>query len=271
MSDLQKGTLLRDGYGNPIGSLRNAINTHNADVHQNPINHYFYQSLATYTLSVPIAAQDISMTLTSVTGIVAGSRLHLTDSSTQNHDHDLLLVISVVGNVVTVNRPIDKAYAIATTSITRVNIDINTSGTVASPQIYILYPSPGEVWHLTSIDFSMTDATAMDDSTFGGLPQLANGVVIRAHDLVTGNYETFSHWRYNSAFNVDGFQTTYASKAPSGSFGYSGSLDFNQRYEAIVRLANTATESIQMELLVQDNLTGLSTFRIKAHGHIETT
>lgn len=271
MPDLQKPTWAMDGYGSPIGSLRGALNIHNADVHQTPINHYFYQNLGAYTLSLPINAQDSSMTLTSVTGIVAGSRLHLTDSSNLNHDHDLLLVISVVGNVVSVNRPIDKAYAVATTSVTRVNIDINTSGTVAAPQVYTLLPSPGEVWHLTSMDFSMTDATAMDDSTFGGLVQLTNGVVVRQHDVMNNSYETFSHWRYNSAFNVDGFITNYASKAPSGVYGYSGSLDFNQRYESIVRLANTATEVVQMEVLVQDNLTGLSTFRMKVHGHIETS
>lgn len=270
MSDLQKPTWARDGYGNPIGSLKGALNTHDADVHTSPTNHYFFQDLANYTLALPIASQNTSLTVTNATGVVVGSRLHLTDTSNNNHDHDILLVTVVVGNVITVNRPIDKAYAVATTIVTRVTVEMTVLGSLASPQSFKLLPSPGEVWHLTSLDFSITDNVAMDDATFGGVPQLTNGTVIRLVDSVNSIYETFSHWRSNSSFNKDGFLTVYSSKAPSGVYGFSGSLDFHTRYGAIVRLANTTTETIYMEVLIQDDLSSLSTFEIKVHGHIET-
>lgn len=270
MSDLQKPTWARDGYGNPIGSLKGALNTHDADVHTNPVNHFVYQELATYTLSLPITSQNISLTVTNATGIIIGSRLHITDNANTNHDHDILLVTNVVGNVVTVNRPIDKSYAVATTVVKRVSIELNILGSLASPQSFRLFPSPNEVWHLTSLDFTMTDNVAMDDSTFGGLTQLTNGVVIRAVDVVNGGYETFSVWRTNASFVRDGFLTAYSSKAPAGVYGYNGSLDFHQKYGSIVRLANTATETSYVEVLIQDDLSGLSTFEIKFHGHIET-
>jgi len=270
MPDLRRPTWAMDGSGNPLGSLKGALNTHDADVHWFPTNHYFYQNVANYALSTPVTSQATSMTLTSVVGLAIGNRLHVTDTANNNHDHDILLITNIVGNVVTINRPIDKDYAVATTVVTKVNIEINGVGSLASPQIYTVLPSPGEVWHLTSMDFTMTDNVAMDDATFGGLPQLANGVVIRAKDTINGAYETFSHWRSNSSFSLDGFLTSYSSKAPSGVYGYIGSLDFHQRYGAIVRLANTATETTFMEVLVQDDLSGLSSFRIKVHGHIET-
>lgn len=270
MADLWKSTWARDGYGNPINSLRGALNIHDADVHIYPINHYIYQVLTTYTLASPIASQATSFTLTNATGLVAGNRLHLTDTANNDHDHDILMVISVVGNVVTVNRPIDFAYAVATTTVDKVAIDMNVLGSLASSQKYILYPSPGEVWHLTSMDFIMTDNTAMDDGTFGGLVALANGVVIRTYNINTNTYETFSHWRTNNSFIRDGFAVNYSAKAPSGTFGFSGSLDFHQKYGSIVRLANTTTEQIRMEFLIQDDLSGLLSFSIKFHGHIET-
>ena len=270
MPDLRRPTWAMDGTGRPVNSLSGALNVHDADVHIHPVNHYFYQELATYALASPITSQNTSLTVTNATGIVAGSRLHITDTANSNHDHDILLVVTVVGNVVTVNRPIDKAYAIATTVIKRVTIEMTVVGSLASPQSFKLLPSPGEVWHLTSLDFSITDNAAMDDATFGGVPQLTNGVIIRGIDSTLNEYETFSHWRTNASFGKDGFSTSYSSKAPAGVYGFSGSLDFHTRYGAIVRLSNTTTEVSYMEILIQDDLSSLSTFEIKVHGHIET-
>lgn len=248
---------------------RGALNIHDADTHIVPVNHFAYFEGATYTLSVAIASQSTSLALTAVAGLAVGDRLHLTDTATGAHDHDLLRITAIVGNVVTVNRPIDFDYAIATTTVQRVVVNMNVAGTLAAPISYVLKVTPGEVWHLTALDFNITDNAAMDDSLFGALAALTNGVVIRQVDVTNGTYQTFSVWKDNSSFIKDSFGVQYSTKAPAGSEGVRGTLNFHNVYGAIVRIANTSIEEMYVEILIQDNLSAITTFEIKFHGHIE--
>lgn len=267
--ELERPSWAFDGYGRPVNSLNGAINIHDADVHRQPVNHFLYVEDGSYTLASAITSQDTSFTVTSAVGLVVGNRIHITDSATGAHDHDLAIITNIAGNVVTINRPFDKSYAVATTTIIQLTVEMNVVGSLASPVHYKVLPSPNEVWHINSIDFTITDNAAMDDALFGGIPALANGVVIRLVDAVNGIYETFSSWRTNASFSKDGFLTAYATKAPSGFYGYSGSMDIHARYGSVVRMANTSTENIYMEVLVQDDLSALASFEIKVHGHIE--
>lgn len=264
----QKVRLL-DSDGNPINSLHGAINIHDADVHHEPMNHFFYKEFESYTLASPIASQDSQMVVTDATGILVGDYIHLTDTANNNHEHDLLRVTVVSGTTITFNRKVDKAYAVATSTVKRMTTNMNLSGTLALPQIFTVLPSPGEVWHITALDFAIIDNVEMDDAKFGGITELTNGVVIRQHDSVNNEYETFSAWRNNQSFALDGFDVDYPTKAPAGSYGYRGSMDIHKQYGSIVRLANTDTETIAMEVLIQDDLSTLTSFRIKIHGHIE--
>lgn len=256
------------GDGETIDSLSNAINIHDADVHRVPINHLFYQERLIYTLTADITSQDRSFTVTDATGLAVGDKLHLTDTSNNNHEAVPLIITTIVTNTITINRPIDYDYLAASTEVVEITTSMNVDGSV-TPQSFIVLPSPGMVWHITSMDFSITDQTAMDDAKFGGITALTNGVMIRGVDSVSSNYLTFSVWQKNSDFNLDAFTTNYAAKAPSGFYGYSGTMNIHDKYTSIVRLANTATETIYMEVLVQDDLSTLDTFEIKVHGHIE--
>jgi len=265
--ELQRSRLAA-GDGETIGSLSNAVNIHDADVHIAPVNHTLYAQGASYTLASDVTKQDKSIIVTDATGLVIGDLLHITDTSNNSHDHDLLRITSISTNTLTLNRPIDKAYLAASTTINLVVVNMSVVGTLASPISYKVFPSPGEVWHIVSLDFSMEDQTAMDDATFGGLPALTNGVVIRAVDSVNGTYETFSNWEHNGDFKEDGFYVEYSAKAPAGFYGFSGNMNVKERYGAVVRLANTSTETIYLEILIQDNLSGLDSFEVKVHGHI---
>lgn len=250
--------------------LRGAINFHDAHVHVEPINHFLYQEISSTTITADITSQDTTIALTNVVGLVAGtSKLHVTDTITHAHDHEILLVVGIVGNVVTVHRPIDRDYTIAGTLVQVVTTNMAVAGTLAAPQSFIVIPSPGEIWHLSSMDFSIIDDVVMDDAKFGGLVALTNGTVIRAVDSVNGIYETFSTWRANEDFALDRFNITYSAKAPAGSYGFRGNMALHEGYGSIVRLANTTTETIYMEVLVQDDISALTSFKLKVHGHIE--
>ena len=62
------------------------------------------------------------------------------------------------------------------------------------------------------------------------------------------------------------FDLNCSDSPPSGDEGIKGRFTFKQS-GAIVRLDGSAGETLQ--ILIQDNLTALLTFKIKAQGHIE--
>lgn len=250
--------------------LRGAFNIHDADPHWEPINHFMWQPISSTTITADITSQDTHINLTSVAGLVAGiSKLHLSDMATSAHDHSMLLVTNIVGNLVTVNRPIDHDFSVAGTIVDVVNTNMAVAGTLAAPVSFILIPSPGEIWHISSLNFSIIDNAAMDDSLFGSLPALTNGVVIRSVDSVNSVYESFSTWQANEDFGLDNFEVEYATKAPAGSYSFRGNMNVHEGYGSIVRLANTSDETVYMEVLIQDDLSTQTSFTIKMHGHIE--
>lgn len=263
--------LLADGYGNPLSSFRGALDVHDSDVHSVAINHYFWRDLATYTLAADVPAQSISASFTSIVGIVVGSDFHFNDAATGAHDHTFATVTAVnpVGNVVTFNRPLDNAYTAASTTVTRISRNMNQVGALGAPVAYRVRPTVGQIWHGVSLSFSITDNDPMDDATFGGLPPLPNGVAVRIHDVTAGTYGTYSFWRKNSDFFLDCFDPKYADKAPSGSYGYRGKLFVKDSYGAIVKLFNTVDQITELEILIQDDLSGLQTFEMTVHGHLE--
>ena len=109
------------------------------------------------------------------------------------------------------------------------NLAVDGSTTV----ICSIFPPPEEVWHIERIILSILDATAMDDSKFGGITALTNGVVVR-ENLSTG-YHTLTDWKTNSDMIEDYYDLNYSTKVSSGQFGLRGRWTFANS-GAIVKL-----------------------------------
>jgi hypothetical protein len=262
---------LYDGSGNKLNSFSGALNVHDADVHTESVVHYVFQdSGSPYTLSVNAAQLDTSITLTSVVGLSVNDYLHITDTSNNNHEHSAQQITAIVGSVVTLSNPLDHAFLAASTTVQKILRNMNLSGSIGSPQIFKLQPSLSETWHITHISVSITDNSVMDDATFGGISALANGLVVRVVNATTTDYFTLFRWKTNSSFQRDAVSYEYNAKAPSGVYGFTAHIELKNTYGTIARIANTATENIYLDFLIQDNLTALSTLEIKCHGHIET-
>lgn len=255
---------LHDGSGAPIGSLSGGLDIHDADVHREYITHYLYQHLASYTLAAPIAAGEYQFTVTNGTGIVVGSYIHPVDNIAEAHDPELLVVTAVDTNTVTINRPLDNSYTVAGTVINRVNREANVNGSIASPIVFVLTPFFNEAWHIACLNITIRDDAEMDDSKFGGIAALTNGILLRTKD-VNNTYNTIFHARSNSALFRKGCELEYSSKAPAGTYGLRAKLRVKDEVDAVVRLTSTDT----LELVIQDNLTGLLGFSVVARGHIE--
>lgn len=110
----------------------------------------------------------------------------------------------------------------------------------------------------------MTDATAMDDGTFGGMSALTNGVVVRV--LNNGAYRNGACWKTNADIANDMYDFSYVAKPPAGTgYGARGRWTFTNA-EVVIELDGTTGD--RLEVLVQDALSSLVTFTMKGQGRI---
>lgn len=255
---------LYDGFGNPISSFKGALDVHDADVHREVINQQFHQHTATSTTFAAAApAGSTSITLTDPTGFAIGHYLHLEDGGIENPHPK---IVNLVGSVVTLDRPLDFSFNIGDTII-RAIVNMNVLGTLASPQSFKVQPLSGQVMHITGILIEMTHGTAGDNGLFGDLTALTYGVVLRRYDGTTGTTATFTIWRTNSDIVTDVYDVTYSARSGGGgNYGTNARGTFANA-GAIVYLDGTAGD--YLEILIQDDLTSLNSFRIKAQGHYE--
>lgn len=256
---------LTDGFGNPLKSFNGAINTHDADVHHSFINHYFHQHTATETTFAANApAGSTQITLTSATGFAVGDTIHIQDGVTEIVHPK---ITALVGTLVTLDRPIDNNYVIGDT-ITKAIISMDVSGTLASPQSFKTFPASTDIWHIETITIELTHSTAGDNGLFGNLTALTNGVVLRIYNATTGLYTTLANWKTNSDIVVDIGNITYSARSGGGgSYGTNSIGNFKSNTGSVVFVDGTVGD--YMEILIQDDLSTLDSFRIKVQGHIE--
>lgn len=268
MSLLRHVSIVDATTGEAVGVYRGALNVHDADVHRQIVNEQFDQHQATTTtLSVAATAGSTSITVASATGFTVGSYIHLLNAAGTVDENVHPKITVVVGNVLTLDRPLDNSYAIGDSVILTVVNIAASAGTLAAPQSYKMYPLPGHTWHITRILIEMTHTTAGDNGLFGDLPELTNGVVLRRYDGLTGSTSTFTIWRNNSDIVTDMFDVVYSARSGGGgAYGTNCRGTFTNA-GAIVYL--NGDNGDYLEVLVQDDITGLTSFRIKAQGHYE--
>ena len=260
---------LHDGDGNSLGAhlapdgAHYALDIHDAHIHNILVNRHFLDfDSATESPSVAIVSGDTVILVADTTGFVVGGHMVIKDDGGDIREHHFNVTAVVVNTSITVNRPIDLAYTTSAT-LEVVLMNMNVSGSLGTPLIYTVSPPSDEVWHLNRIIISMTDNAIMDDTKFGGLAALTNGVVLRNNSTVK---HTVTHWLTNQHMAEDMYDLTYPDKVPAGTYSLRGRFSFYKN-DVVIRLDGSAGDTL--EILIQDDLTALTTFTIKAQGHIE--
>jgi len=256
---------LHDALGNPINSLDSAIDVHLADVHDRGFNRRFRRLPGTSTtFAANAAAGATAITVASAAGFAIGN--HLEISSATAEEIVLPVITNIAGAVITLNQPLDNAYLIGD-SVALATVDMSVLGTLGAPVSYVVAPNAGDIWHLVRINIEMTHTSAGDNGLFGNLAALTNGVILRVFNGGTGLYSTVTNWRSNSDMVTDFYNVTYAARSGGGgAFGTNGQFSILNSGSIIVLDGDNGDF---MEVLIQDDLTGLSTYVIKAQGHFE--
>lgn len=240
-----------------MGSFRGALNVNTSLVHRIGVNQYFRRDFgASTTLSANVTTGDILIAVVSAAGF------SVTDDIRINEENAHFTITDIVANDITLNRPIDDEH-LSGEDVVQVQLNMNQSGTLAVPVAFRISPPSDERWQITRLLTTMIDSTAMDDGRFGGASALTFPFVIRSN--IDGVITTHTHWSSNQDLKDDMFNVEYSDKAPAGKFGLAGRWTLTQS-EFVIDLDGATGDYV--EGLVQQDLTVLDDFKIKAQGRL---
>lgn len=230
-----------------------------------PIDGLLGKSLGFTTVAVETAIDDITVELTSAAAASIGDRIVLveTDPDPEPGKFYIGIILGIAVNVVTLDTPINFAYIIGTIALIR-NSDLAVDGSVTT-QLFDFPRGPGVI----SIDIVrfiivMECTGAPDDSKFGDLAALTNGVVLRKNGL--DGIQNFWNFKSNGDIAAFSYDVTYSDKAGAGNHGVRSRLSYGgqDKHGVVIRLAPNEA----LEFLVQDDLSGLVKFTVTVQGHV---
>lgn len=259
----QTDALLYDSEGNGITSTLGALDVTLADTNFNLINELFYQTTAvSTTIAVDTTANATSLTVASATGFTVGDVLDI-----YNGDRETVFpsITNIVGNVFTLDKPLDNIYTVGD-SVDMIITNMAEVGTLASPKSFKVMPLAGQTIDLTRILIEMTHSSAGDNGLFGDLSGLTNGCVLRVYSGLTDTFTSLTIWKTNSDIAVDMYDISYPTRSGGGGLYGTNARGTFKNAGAVIRLIGDNSD--YLELLVQDDLSGLDSFRIKAQGHL---
>lgn len=171
-------------------------------------------------------------------------------------------VASVNVNELTLAQPLNYSFPIVGTEVREVNRNLNVNGAVTPVKFSFGLMATSKVsYHITGIRFKITDGTAMDDGTFGGIAELTRGVVLQI--VSKGEIIRQMNITSNGMFSLLMDNSEYAAKAPSGLYGFSAMYNLKSDNGIVAKLEASDT----IEVIVQDDLTNLTRFCVYAIGH----
>jgi len=233
------------------------------DQHSQSFDIYFSQTIdSPTTLAVEGAIDAYSITATTGHGILVGEQLVMYDSVSARLYIGVALAVAT--DVITLDTPLNFTYPIATTVIARSTKDLNVNGS-GTRQTFSISPPINRKVDITRIIFQMTTDGAAAFEDFGDINGgLGRGFLMRSVNGVTTNY--FNVKTNGDFSNLMYDVTTFNPSNPSGVYGISGRMTWGgqSKHGVVIRLE----EGDSLEVIVQDDLTDLLTFRMIACGHI---
>lgn len=230
------------------------------DQYTEVIDIFMCQLLNTVTLASNATLDSRTITLVAGHGVVAGNTICLKEGS----HFSQMDVLSVNVNVITFDTPLDFGYTTAAIAQrTTKNMAVNGSLT---PQVFRITPVGLTVkFDITKIIFHIEDNAVMDTHKFGGITALTNGVIFRKKD---GIYKNIFNIKSNGDFAHHNDTLEYDDKAPAGVYGLRSIRNIaGQNNDGVVIRLDPASND-ELQIIIQDDLTGIDEFHCVARGSI---
>lgn len=247
-----------------ISTYRKALNVNSAWVHRKIVNETFHEhDSAQTTPNGPISEGATSILVDDATGFTSGDNIKLEEGSLQ--EIGLMTITDITTNTLTLDRPLGNSYT-TDANIEKVESNMAVVGTLTTPRIFEIDAPPGTVWQITRLLISIVSTASPDDGKFGGIPALTHGVCLRA-TTAAGRTAVYGNWKTNGDMKLDMYDVDYSDRAPAGAYGTSGRWTFTKS-EVIAEIDGDATPLQKLDILIQDDLSDLIDFKIKAQGRV---
>lgn len=254
------GEIVGRASGEGVKVTNGGLDVNIQDQNTRSLDLFFVTDLAASTTpSVAISIDDVSITLTSTTGFASGVMVKIEEGDTFYYGTQLG---AAVGSVITLDTPVDSDFTTAAI-ITPTSNNMAVDGSV-TPVVFKINP-PGDtiIMDVVRIIGYIQDGSVMDDGKFGGLTALTNGCYMRKSDGIIQNYWNV---KSNGELALLGYDLSYSDAAPGGSYGARFRVTYagQDKHGVTIRL----DPDERLELVVQDNLTGLEVFHVISAGHV---
>jgi hypothetical protein len=217
-------------------------------------------------LANPVAIDAKQFDLTGGHGAIIGNTILICETVDGLGRCYQATILNVATNTITVDSPLDENFTTDADVIIG-NKNLNIDGSTAT-KIATISPPTGTKWDITRLVVHIEDETSMDSAKFGGLPALTNGIVLRHKNNVINNIFTV---KSNGEFGERAYDIEYDPKAPAGVFGFRCRRSFGgqDKNGVVIRLDGSLGDELQV--LISDDLTGLTLHRYVIQGHVTTT
>lgn len=168
-----------------------------------------------------------------------------------------------------VDTPLDFAFQTdAATTLEADDMAVDGSSTIAEFRLSAVGLAVDTEFHVVRVAASMLSTGPMDDGLFGDQVALPKGIVFRTENDFTKN---IFNAKTNGEIKEHAYDLEYADKAPSGQFGMTFRRTFGGQEKNGVVVLVAAKDGEAFKCLIQDDLTGLISFKIAAQGHVLRT
>jgi len=233
---------------------------------------YVSEGLDTVTILADVELYDttINIETTGYTPLV-GDNLCLKENSAFSQS-GVVSVTPITGNQYTLGLDVQLDFAFTTEggcSLRNVNMAVDGSSV---PRIFEVSPRGLDAaveWDLCRMIGSMVHAGTPDDGKFGGAAALAKGVFFRR---VNGTVKNGFSAKTNGDLALRMYDVYYTDKAPAGENGTRFRRSFNgqDKNGVAIRLTNDEVpeDADTLQVIIQDDLTDLTSFHIVVQGHV---
>lgn len=236
----------------------NAKNVIIQDQFSEAIDLYLCKLNGTTNPTIAITKGTQTINVVSNIGAVVGDCINIKDE----YNYFQSIVTNITGTVITIASPVDKDFPI-TSSVCFGEWDLSQANGSVTPVSYFICPPSKVKYDIYTIIISIEDDSVMYESTFGGLPALTNGIILRVTD---GYDKQLFLVTNNGGFTEYGFTTKYSDKVPSGTYAFWAVKNYKDVNGVSLRIDGNNEDRI--EVIIPANLTGLSKMAITVHGHL---
>jgi hypothetical protein len=230
----------------------------------------FLQQESTPTLAIDTVADGTNrnITLTAGHGLTdpadVGKTIEIADPNNGSFFMQCAIT-AIVGDVVTLDCPVNRVYLASNAIVAVSTADMNVNGSVTS-QVFSVLPFTAQKGDMVRVIVEMRDDAAMAFDTFGGISELTNGVVVRVNNG-DGTYRNLYNFKSNGDIIEQAFDHSFQTGVGGSTRGFTSRITWGGQSKrgVVIRLEGSKSESL--EIVVQDDLTGLTRMHWTCSGH----